>query len=152
MPHVVTCVVESHGKILILQRSDRVRTYKNQWGGVAGYIEPDEHPTQTAYKELREETGYLPDDLTLLLEGDPISFSDIYHNEKFDWTVHPFLFRLNQHHDPTIDWEHTDYRWVTPEELTAYDTVPHFTSTVQELWRKKRMGKRGGVVRKREEK
>jgi 8-oxo-dGTP pyrophosphatase MutT (NUDIX family) len=152
MPEVVTCVVASEGKILILRRSDLVRTYRGQWGGVAGYVEPGEQPLQTAMKELHEETGLLPDQVALVVKGEPISFSDVYDGEKYDWVIHPFLFQMLKHIEPTIDWEHSEYRWVNPKELSTYKTVPHFTNTVQELWRKKRMGKRGGVVRKREEK
>jgi 8-oxo-dGTP diphosphatase len=151
MPQVVTSIVESQGRILILRRSDLVRTYKGQWGGVAGYVEPDEEPTQTAFKELREETGFMPDQVELVLQDDPIAFTDVYREERYDWVVHPFLFHLKTHCEPTIDWEHSEYTWVDPSELSAYDTVPHFKDTVEKLWRKKRMGKRGGVVRKREE-
>ena len=43
MPRVVTCLlVNNEGDLLILKRSNRVRTYKGLWGGVAGYVEEDE--------------------------------------------------------------------------------------------------------------
>jgi translation initiation factor 2B subunit (eIF-2B alpha/beta/delta family) len=39
------------------------------------------------------------------------------------WIVHPFLFNI---YEQTIrlDWEHTEYRWVDPNELHSYETVP----------------------------
>ena len=151
MPQVVTCVVIYQERILLLRRSDKVRTYKGQWGGVAGYVEPGEHPRQTAYKELREEVGLTPDLVALIFQEDPISFTDVYQGERYDWTIHPFLFELLKHQEMKIDWEHTEYRWVHPDELTRYQTVPHFTKTVQSMMRKMRMGEHGGVVRKREE-
>ena len=55
MPKVVTCLLTHKGKLLILKRSEKVRTYKGMWGGVAGYIEEDEDPYETAIKEIREE-------------------------------------------------------------------------------------------------
>jgi len=152
MPQVVTCVLEREGRILILKRSSAVRTYKGLWGGVAGYVEPGEHPLQTALKEIREETGLLSDEVSLLVQGEPIAFTDVYRGERYDWTVHPYLFELQKHLEVKIDWEHSEYRWISPEELSTYETVPHFPDTVESLLRKKRMGKRGGVVRKREEK
>lgn len=151
MPQVVTCVLMHQGKVLLLRRSDRVRTYKGLWGGVAGYVEPGEQPLQTAYKELREETGLTPDLVRLVAQAEPIAFTDVYQGERYDWTIHPFLFELLKDKNLKIDWEHSEYRWVKNEDLPAYQTVPHFPETVQRLTQKKRMGERGGVVRKREE-
>jgi 8-oxo-dGTP pyrophosphatase MutT (NUDIX family) len=44
-------------KLLILKRSDKVGTYKGLWGGVAGYVEENEEPYETALKEIKEEVG-----------------------------------------------------------------------------------------------
>ncbi len=151
MPQAVTCVLMHQGKVLLLRRSDRVRTYKGLWGGVAGYVEPGEQPLQTAYKELREETGLTPDLVRLVAQAEPIAFTDVYQGERYDWTIHPFLFELLKDKNLKIDWEHSEYRWVKNKDLPAYQTVPHFPETVRRLTRKKRMGERGGVVRKREE-
>ena len=92
MPRVVSCVVmDEKGNILILKRSDKVRTYKGCWSGVAGYIEKDEHPIDTAYKELSEEVKLERDDVELILEGDPVEFIDVYEKEQYDWKIYPFL-------------------------------------------------------------
>ena len=39
MPKVVTCILQYKNKILILKRSNKVGTYKEMWGGVAGFVE-----------------------------------------------------------------------------------------------------------------
>ena len=57
MPKVVTCLLENNGEILILRRSEEVGTYRELWGGVAGFVEENEEPQDTAVKEIKEEVG-----------------------------------------------------------------------------------------------
>jgi hypothetical protein len=35
--------------------------------------------------------------------------------------------------DVTIDWEHTEYKWLLPSEVVAYDTVPGFGKLLADL-------------------
>jgi 8-oxo-dGTP pyrophosphatase MutT (NUDIX family) len=116
--HVVTCFLTINDKILILKRSDQVRTHKGKWAGVSGYIEPGETDDQTAIKEIHEETGLTEHDVELIRKGEPIHVQD---GEQV-WVVHPFLFKCNTS-DIKIDWEHTEYRWIAPGELQNYDFV-----------------------------
>jgi len=152
MPRVVTCVVEHAGKILVLRRSQSVRTYKGLWGGVAGYIETGEEPLHTAVKELREEVGLVPQQVRLLWSGETISFSDVDGGVQYDWVIYPFFFHANDIGSLRIDWEHTEYRWIDPKAIRSLDTVPHFAETVEKILEEWRMGKGGDAVRKREEK
>jgi hypothetical protein len=41
------------------------------------------------------------------------------------WEVHPFLFDVPDR-AVTIDWEHTEYRWVRPGDVAALNAVPGF--------------------------
>jgi 8-oxo-dGTP pyrophosphatase MutT (NUDIX family) len=116
--HVVTCFLSYNNRILILKRSDQVRTHKHKWAGVSGYIEPGETDEQTALKEIREETGITEENLELVRKSDPIHVQDGEHV----WVVHPFLFR-SATDKVTLDWEHTEYRWIAPDELKSYDFV-----------------------------
>ena len=116
--HVVTCFLQFESKILILKRSDKVRTHKHKWAGVSGYIEPGETDSETAIKEIREETGLAADSVELIRKGEPIHVQD----GTRVWIVHPFLFKANTN-KITIDWEHTEYKWISPDELNDYDFV-----------------------------
>ena len=40
------------------------------------------------------------------------------------WVVHPFRFRLHEVKKIRTDWEHTDYRWIHPQEIKLLSTVP----------------------------
>ena len=128
---VVTCLlINCERKLLILKRSDKVRTYKGKWGGVAGYVEDNERPVDTAFKEIREETGFESQIISLLMEEEPIEFTDIYNDIKIDWIVYPFLFKIEKNGKVQIDWEHSEYRWIEPPQITKFDTVPHLKEIV----------------------
>jgi len=134
MPSVVTCLIrDKKGKILILKRSNKVKTYKGLWSGVSGYVEEGEKPIDTAYKEIFEEVRLEKEDIKLIDSKDPIEFTDKYKNEIYNWKVFPFLFKTNKKDKIQIDWEHTEYRWILPKEVEKFDTVPHFLDVVSKL-------------------
>jgi len=134
MSHVVTCVLEHQKKILLLKRSDKVRTYQGWWGSVAGYVEPSETPKETAYKEISQEIGLSKDAVLLKKQGKPISFSDFHQGKMFEWVVHPFLFSVKSLDGFRLDWEHVEARWITPSELSSYELVPRFDEVVKKVY------------------
>lgn len=129
--HVVTCLLKNKkNELLILKRSDKVRTYKGLWGGVAGYVEKDEQPLDTAFKEIKEETDLDKDQVYLEKKIDIISFKDIDEDREFFWCVHPFVFRVKEKGKIDIDWEHSEYRWIPPSKIHDFETVPRFKELV----------------------
>lgn len=133
MPKVVTCILEHDGKILLLKRSNQVRTYRGLWGGVAGYIEKHEEPYHAAIKEIQEETGIYLDALKLICEGDTLQFSDTYDGRNYDWVVYPFLFHIKSRKLVHLDWEHEEYCWVYPNKVKKFDTVPGLYQVIIKL-------------------
>lgn len=118
---VVTAFLVHKGKVLLLRRSRRVRTFPGKWAGVSGSIPPGTSPLAQAYQEIMEETGITPEGLTLCAHGTPLLVRD---DEAREWLVHPFAFCV---HDPSairLDWEHTDMRWMEPEAMRTLPTVP----------------------------
>ena len=134
MPIVVTCILEHNGKILILKRSNKVLTYKGLWGGVAGYVENNENPYETAIKEIKEEAGIEQDNIKLSKEINPIIFTDIYDNKKYNWKIYPFLFLITKEAKVIIDWEHSEFRWISPSEIKNYNTVPYLKEIVLKIY------------------
>ena len=120
--HVVTCFLEHGGQIMILRRSERVGTYRGKWAGVSGYIEAGSTPLQQAWTEIREEVGLAADDVELVREGLPLEVEDTQISRK--WVVHPFRFRVLKPEKIRIDWEHTESRWIAPEDIGQFETVP----------------------------
>jgi 8-oxo-dGTP diphosphatase len=119
--NIVTVFLEHDKKILILKRSQKVKTMKTKWGGISGYIEQEE-PVKRALKEIAEETGLKNKNVTLLRIGEPLEAVESDKPE-ITWIVHPFLFSSDTD-QIRIDWEHDEYRWINPKEIENYETVP----------------------------
>lgn len=131
MIDVVTAVVMRKGKILILRRGEEVSTYKGKWACISGYLEENERPLERAYKEMEEEAGLKKDDVKLIKEAKVMEFYD--EEERKEWRVHPFLFETEKE-EISIDWEHTEYRWIEPKKIKEYDTVPKLKEVITMLF------------------
>jgi 8-oxo-dGTP diphosphatase len=121
---------DGRDEILILRRSQRVGTYHGRWAGVSGFVEAP--PDEQAYTELREEAHLDRADVTLLRRGEPLTFVDAVLDR--EWTVHPYLFLVA---DPTkiqTDWEATEARWIDPQDLAQYETVPMLKDAFQRVY------------------
>jgi len=134
--HVVTCFLlrRDRGKdeLLLVRRSQKVRTYRGAWAGVSGYLEPGVTPLQQAYTEIREEVALPFDAVQLLREGEPLAVSDAARS--LSWVVHPFLFALPQPDRIQTDWEATEHQWVTPAELAQLQTVPMLADALARVY------------------
>jgi 8-oxo-dGTP diphosphatase len=117
---VVTCFLESEGEILILRRSGEVGSYQGSWAGVSGYIEST--ADEQALTEIEEETSLRRDEVELLKKGKPLAVEDEGLGTR--WVVHPYLFRIKDRDKIRIDWEHKESRWIKPEDIERYQTVP----------------------------
>ena len=127
---VVTVFLMHEGKVLILRRSDKVRTMKHRWAGISGYIEGNENVLERAYKEVGEETGFSSKEIEFVKIAEPLEVPD----KELDtlWIVHPYLFKTSKT-AVKLDWEHDQYRWIEPAEITSYDTVPMLKETLQSV-------------------
>jgi len=128
---VVTCFLESNGEILILRRSEQVGSYQGKWAGVSGYIETT--ADEQALVEIAEETGLSHEDLKLIKRGKPLSIKDERLGVK--WVVHPYLFRIKDRGKIRIDWEHKEARWIKPEAIGNYQTVPKLKETLARVYK-----------------
>jgi 8-oxo-dGTP pyrophosphatase MutT (NUDIX family) len=128
--NIVTVFLEHDKKILILKRSQKVKTMKTKWGGISGYIEQEE-PVKRALKEIAEETGLKNKNVTLLRIGEPLEAVESGRPE-ITWIVHPFLFSSSTD-QIRIDWEHDEYRWINPKEIENYETVPRLEDALDSL-------------------
>ena len=124
--HVVTSIVRSKGRLLLLRRSRKVGSYRGHWAGVSGFIEPHEDDISAARRELAEELSV--DSPRIVRRIDPVRFRD----KDVVWCVHPFLVELK---NPRIrtDWEHECHEWVRPEEVSSHRTVPGLQQVISRL-------------------
>lgn len=121
--HVVTCFLQraTDGNVLVGRRSGDVSTYQARWAGISGSLEEDT-PLQQAYREIEEETGLSPQQVELRATGRPIRFPDWQLGTV--WVVHPYLFLCKTPAEVRQDWEHVEFQWIRPEDISELETVP----------------------------
>ena len=132
---VVTCFLlrrrGGEDELLLLRRSQEVGTYRGRWAGVSGYIE-ERDPLSQAYTEIEEETGLTREDVRLLHSGEPLEVVDA--EAERTWIVHPFLFEVGEPAKIRADWEHVETRWIRPDEVFQYETVPQLAETLMRVY------------------
>jgi hypothetical protein len=128
---VVTCFLESENEILILRRSGLVGSYQGKWAGVSGYIETS--ADGQALVEIEEETSLSRQDVELIRKGKPLPIEDKQLGVR--WVVHPYLFHIKDRDKIKIDWEHKEARWIKPEEIGNFDTVPRLKETLARVYK-----------------
>ncbi len=119
---IVTSFVKDNEKLLILKRSDKVKSMKGLWAGISGIIEKNEEPLKRARIEIFEEVGITKDKITLVRSAEEMRVNSPQY-ENHEWEIFPFLFEAK---NPMIklNWENSDFKWINIEELENYDTVP----------------------------
>ncbi len=119
---IVTSFIKDNEKLLILKRSDKVRSMKGLWAGISGIIEKNEVPLKRAKIEIFEEVGITEDVITLVKSAEKMKV-DSPQYENHEWEIFPFLFETK---NPKIklNWENSEFKWINVEELENYETVP----------------------------
>ena len=119
---IVTSFIRDNEKLLILKRSNKVKSMKGLWAGISGIIEKNEEPLKRAKIEIFEEVGITEDVITLVRSAEKMKI-DSPQYENHEWEIFPFLFEAK---NPTIklNWENSEFKWINAEELENYETVP----------------------------
>ena len=123
---MVTCFLESGNQILILRRSQQVGSYQGRWAGVSGYVETT--ADEQALTEIAEETSLSGEEVKLIRKGKPLPVEDKKLGVR--WIVHPYLFQIKDRDKIKIDWEHKEAKWIAPQEIGNYPTVPKLKETL----------------------
>ncbi|MCH7966376.1 MAG: NUDIX domain-containing protein [Thaumarchaeota archaeon] len=119
---IVTSFIKNNGKLLILKRSDKVKSMKGLWAGISGIIEKNEVPLKRARIEIFEEVGITEDMIKLVRSAEEMRVNSPQY-ENHEWEIFPFLFEAE---NPIIklNWENSEYKWINMEDLKNYNTVP----------------------------
>lgn len=128
---IVTSFIKYNDKFLLLKRSNKVKTMKGLWAGISGIIENDEDPLNRAKIEIFEELGITEDKIKFLKAASKMTVHSPQY-ENHEWEIFPFLFESN---NPTIklNWENSEYKWITINEIKNYETVPSIDKVLLSL-------------------
>jgi len=121
--NIVTSFIKNGDKILILKRSDKVKSMKCLWAGVSGIIEKnDTTPLARAKTEILEETGIDEEEIELLKANERIKIKAAQY-KNHEWSIFPFLFKT-KNLEIKLNWENSEFQWIKPNEIKNYETVP----------------------------
>jgi 8-oxo-dGTP pyrophosphatase MutT (NUDIX family) len=117
--HEVLIVVRRGSEFLVVHRSPENVAY---WHQIAGGVEDGESFAEAAVRELREETGLEADVEPL---HSPFQYLGI--------RVETFLVDAPPEWEPTLDWEHDEYRWLPREEAAELLFYPEPAALLRSL-------------------
>ena len=119
---IITAFIKNNNKILILKRSDKVRSMRGLWSGISGIIENNEIPIKRAKIEILEEVGIKKSKINLVKSIEKIKITSPQY-ENHEWEVFPFLFETKES-KIKLNWENSEHKWINVNELKNYETVP----------------------------
>lgn len=119
---IVTSFIKFNDQILILKRSEKVRSMKGLWSGVSGIIENNENPINRAKIEIFEEIGIREKEIRLIKKLEKMKISSQQY-KNHEWEIFPFLFET-KNRNIELNWENSEFKWILPKELKNYQTVP----------------------------
>lgn len=128
---VLNVVVRGGEEILLLKRSRAVGAYQERWHVIGGYLDDRTPSTEKALRELEEETGIPRAAVGAVRAAEAFEIFDPDVGKT--WVIHPVLLDLPEQPDVHLDWEHTEARWVRPQEVVQYDPLPGLAEALRRL-------------------
>ena len=127
-------LVNSELEFLLLKRSEN-EIYPGLWQMVTGSIERNENAYQAALREIKEETGLMPDRFWIA----PNVNSFYSKSDDAIYLIPVFAALVPDGMDVVISDEHREYRWVTKSEalqMLAWPGQRNSVETISEYFSK----------------
>lgn len=118
-------------EVLLLRRSpDRI--LPGLWQCVSGSVEPGDRVAVEALRELREETGFGPDQIEAFYDLDLVNQ---FHEPSYDAIVSAAVFavRIRNGAEPTVSHEHDGARWVAIEQAHGEVIWPGYRTAIERI-------------------
>jgi 8-oxo-dGTP diphosphatase len=115
-------VIVKDDKILIVRRSQTDEWMPGHYGLPGGKLDENETPTEALSRECKEEVNLdiLPKNLIFLPKNS---------NNK----EHAFFYTTKFNGELKLDFEHDDFQWVNPKNLSKYKVVPDLPDIIKEV-------------------
>ena len=115
----INVIIENEGHILILKRSNKVAISKEKWAVIGGHYDELKTIKEKVLEEIFEETRISEGSIKSMELKKEYEFFDNTISRK--WIIFPVLVRLFKKPEIRLDWEHTEYKWIFPDELDSFD-------------------------------
>jgi 8-oxo-dGTP pyrophosphatase MutT (NUDIX family) len=118
-------------EVLLLRRApDRI--LPGLWQCVSGSVEPGDRIAVEALRELREETGFGPDQIEAFYDLDLVNQ---FHEPSYDAIVSAAVFavRIRNGAEPTVSHEHDGARWVAIEQAHSEVIWPGYRTAIERI-------------------
>jgi 8-oxo-dGTP pyrophosphatase MutT (NUDIX family) len=118
-------------EILLLRRAPG-RILPGLWQCVSGSVEPDVRIAIEALRELKEETGFGPEEIEAFYDLD---FVNQFHEPSYDAVVTAAIFavRIRNGAQPSLSHEHDDARWVAVDDAHAEVIWPGYRTAIERI-------------------
>lgn len=113
------------GKFLIAKRSDNDTFLPGIWEIPGGKLEFGEEPSVGALREIKEETGL---DVELVTPLSVWSYGD--NHEGTQYIQIDYLCKIIDETNVKLSEEHSDFAWITFEELNNYEISPEMKKEI----------------------
>lgn len=110
---VVDTIIEKDNMVLLVKRSPTLHVEPGKWCTPGGFVDRGETLSEAATREVREETGYTISDLHLFRINSSPNRPHESERQSIDCV---FLARAGEK-ESTPDWEVTETRWFSLDEL-----------------------------------
>ena len=127
---VINCVLKYKNKILVVERSKELNFYPGYWNGVSGFLDDQRSLNQKILDELREELGILKAKIKRIRLGEIFDQEEPKYRKT--WIVHPVLVDVGTD-KIKLDWEATNYKWLTLQEVKKLKVIPGFGEVLRRL-------------------
>lgn len=128
MPNIVCTIIEvcifsfenKEPRYLMLRRSLSEKLYPDSWQIVTGSIEHGESALQGALREIKEETGYIPQKFWI------VPHVNTFFSVRHDTLNHTVVFtaQVPPNTDPILSEEHYQFGWYSIEQAKAMCVWP----------------------------
>jgi 8-oxo-dGTP pyrophosphatase MutT (NUDIX family) len=118
-------------EILLLRRAPG-RILPGLWQCVSGSLEEGDRVAIGALRELREETGFGPDQIEAFYDLDLVNQ---FHEPSYDAIVTAAVFavRIRNGAEPALSHEHDDARWIAVEDAHTEVVWPGYRTAIERI-------------------
>jgi 8-oxo-dGTP pyrophosphatase MutT (NUDIX family) len=125
---VISCLLKNKDEILILKRSCQVGSFQGYWSCISGYMEKEEDPLETAYREVFEETKIPKEEISNhFLDGPFYSEAEDVVFEAHWVLMETKIKRI------VLDWEHESCQWINSKKIPDVKVVPWLPTLIKYL-------------------